>query len=77
MDSILVWTVLIGVLFLVGLLILLLDRLQTISNLARFGPPKAYLEKVQKRQQRKLIAESRNSQLKNAMSKDGAGEAKG
>ena len=77
MDSILVWTVLIGVLFLVGLLVFLLDRLQTISNLARFGPPKAYLEKVKKRQQRKLISDARSLQGRNAVSKDGDGEAKG
>ena len=55
----------------------LLDRLQTISNLARFGPPKAYLEKVKKRQQRKLISDARRAQGRNAVSKDGDGEAKG
>ena len=56
MYSILVWTVLIGVLFLVGLLVFLLDRLQTVTNLARFGPPQEYLERAKKRRQRQLMA---------------------
>ena len=56
MYGILVWTVLIGVLFLVGLLVFLLDRLQTVSNVARFGPPPEYLERAKKRRQRQLAA---------------------
>ena len=67
MDNLLVWTVLIGVLFLVGMLVFLMDRLQTLSNVARFGPPPEYLQRMQKKKERQEARRRRNLAANNVV----------
>ena len=75
MFSILVWTVLLGVLFLVGMLVFLLDRLQTISNVARFGPPKDYMDKLETKRKRRMALEKSKRSASNQLLLSGLSES--